>query len=251
MAMRVSRASGVSGRGWPRSASARAARLSSAASSRRRRVRTRARERSAALSSKEGFSVVAPTRTMVPSSMRGRKASCCALLKRWISSTKSRVPRPFWRRRRAASKIFFRSATPVKMALICTKARSVASARRRAMVVLPTPGGPQKTMEPRLPSASIRPSGASGPSRWSWPTTSSSRRGRRRSASGRGRLGGRGGGRPGAGVEEVGHEGDWPADWAAQAGSRGAGLSRDCRACRGGIRLESGWKLACHFFTKC
>ncbi len=114
-------------------------------------MRTRARESSAALSSKDGFSVVAPTSTMVPSSISGRKASCCALLKRWISSTKSSVPRPFWRRRRAASKIFFRSATPVKIALICTKARSVASASSRAMVVLPTPGGPQKTIEPRLP----------------------------------------------------------------------------------------------------
>ena len=46
------------------------------------------------MSSKDGFSVVAPTRTMVPSSISGRKASCCARLKRWISSTKSSVPRP-------------------------------------------------------------------------------------------------------------------------------------------------------------
>ena len=162
MPIRAARASGVSGSGWPSSASARAARLSSAASSRRCRVRTRARERSAALSSKDGFSVVAPTSTMVPSSISGRKASCWARLKRWISSTKSSVPRPLLRRRRAASKIFLRSATPVKMALIWTKARSVASASRRAMVVLPTPGGPQKTIEPRLPSASIRAERAVG-----------------------------------------------------------------------------------------
>ena len=32
-------------------------------------------------------SVVAPINTMSPASTRGRKASCCALLKRWISST--------------------------------------------------------------------------------------------------------------------------------------------------------------------
>ena len=75
------------------------ARASEAAPARPRRAgaasSTRARESSAALSSKDGFSVVAPTRTMVPSSISGRKASCWALLKRWISSTKSSVPRPF------------------------------------------------------------------------------------------------------------------------------------------------------------
>ncbi len=138
------------------------------------------------MSSKDGFSVVAPTRMIVPSSMSGRKASCCARLKRWISSTKSSVPRPLPRRRRAASNSFLRSATPVKIALIWTKARSVASARSRAIVVFPTPGGPQKMIEPSAPSASIRPSGPSGPRRCSCPTTSSSRRGRCRSASGRG-----------------------------------------------------------------
>ena len=35
----------------------------------------------------------------VPSSITGRKLSCCARLKRWISSTKSSVPRPVMRRR--------------------------------------------------------------------------------------------------------------------------------------------------------
>ena len=46
----------------------------------------------APLSSKEGFSVVAPTSVIVPSSMCGRKLSCCARLKRWISSMNSSVP---------------------------------------------------------------------------------------------------------------------------------------------------------------
>ena len=63
-------------------------------SSRALKISTRARESSAALSSKDGFSVVAPTRVMVPSSMTGRKASSWARLKRWISSTKSSVPCP-------------------------------------------------------------------------------------------------------------------------------------------------------------
>ena len=120
-----------------------------ASSSSDRNVITRARESSAALSSKDGFSVVAPTSVTVPSSITGRKLSCWARLKRWISSTKSNVPRPVMRRPRAASKTFFRSATPVKIADTCSKARSVAPARRRATVVLPVPGGPQKI---RLPS---------------------------------------------------------------------------------------------------
>ena len=47
---------------------------------------TRIRDRSAELTSKYGFSVVAPTSVIVPSSTCGRSASCWALLKRWISS---------------------------------------------------------------------------------------------------------------------------------------------------------------------
>ena len=47
---------------------------------------TRIRDRSAELTSKYGFSVVAPMSVTVPSSTCGRSASCWALLKRWISS---------------------------------------------------------------------------------------------------------------------------------------------------------------------
>ena len=39
-------------------------------------------ERSAELISKDGFSVVAPTRIILPFSTKGRNASCCALLNR-------------------------------------------------------------------------------------------------------------------------------------------------------------------------
>ena len=55
--------------------------------------------------------------------------------------------------------------TPVKMALICSKWSFVSSASSRAMVVLPTPGGPQRIMEDSAPEASIAPMGPSGPSR--------------------------------------------------------------------------------------
>ncbi len=99
--MRISaaRASSSSGRALPSSASARASSRSSASASSARKVSTRARDSSAALSSKDGFSVVAPISVTVPSSITGRKLSCWARLKRWISSTNSSVPCPVRRRR--------------------------------------------------------------------------------------------------------------------------------------------------------
>ena len=53
-----------------------------------------ARDNSAELTSNDGFSVVAPMKVMRPCSTKGRKASCCALLKRWTSSTKRIVVAP-------------------------------------------------------------------------------------------------------------------------------------------------------------
>ncbi len=47
--------------------------------------------------------------------------------------------------RAADSKTFLRSATPEKIAEICSKARSVSPASRRATVVLPVPGGPRRS----------------------------------------------------------------------------------------------------------
>ena len=74
---------------------------------------------------------------------------------------------------------------------MATKRMPTASASRRAIVVLPVPGGPHRIIEASLPAATIRPIAPSGPVRCSWPTTSSSARGRSRSASGafsRGRV---------------------------------------------------------------
>ena len=56
-----------------------------------RSTTTFARDSSAAFTSNDGFSVVAPTSTTVPASTCGSSASCCALLKRWISSMNSTV----------------------------------------------------------------------------------------------------------------------------------------------------------------
>ena len=117
---------------------------------------TLARDKSEALSSKLGFSVVAPIKVMVPSSITGKKLSCWARLKRCTSSTKSKVPWPALRRPRASSKTFLRSPTPEKIAEICTKASFVSRARRRATVVLPVPGGPQKIRLPSVPEAMSR-----------------------------------------------------------------------------------------------
>ena len=50
------------------------------------------RLRSGGLTSKNGFSVVAPISVSVPSSTAGSRASCCALEKRWISSRNRIVP---------------------------------------------------------------------------------------------------------------------------------------------------------------
>ena len=157
-----------------------------AASSSRLSTSTWARDSRAAFNSNDGFSVVAPTSVIVPSSTYGRKLSSWARLKRWISSTNRSVPCPCSRRSRACSKAFLRSATPENTADICTKVSPVAPASNRAMLVFPEPGGPHRTMELRRPEFSIRVRLPCGPTRWSWPTTSVSCRGRNRSAKGRG-----------------------------------------------------------------
>lgn len=185
MRMRLARASSSSGSGLSSACSARVRSSLRLSSSWLRNVSTRARDRRAALSSKLGFSVVAPTRMTVPSSITGRKLSCWARLKRWISSTKSSVWRPSMRRRRAVSKTFFKSATPEKIADICSNASPASPDSSRATVVLPVPGGPQKIIEPSEPLSIMRRSAPSSPVRCGWPVTSASDFGRRRSASGR------------------------------------------------------------------
>jgi hypothetical protein len=71
----------------------------------------------------------------------------------------SRVPCPTLRRDRAASKVFFKSATPENTAESCSKCRLKALDNSRAMVVLPVPGGPHRMTEVGRPFATIRPNG--------------------------------------------------------------------------------------------
>ncbi len=94
------------------------------------------------MTSKNGFSVVAPISVTSPSSTAGRSASCCALLKRWISSRKKTVRRPVRRRSSARSSIERTSARPALTADCSSNAPSAAVATMRAIVVLPVPGGP-------------------------------------------------------------------------------------------------------------
>ena len=154
------------------------------------RRKTRLRESRGAMTSNEGFSVVAPTSVMVPSSTWGRMASCCALLKRWISSMKSTVRRPARRCTRASATTLRRSATPAVTADMATIRALVSVARRRARVVLPLPGGPHRTMLGRWPE---RVSCLSTSTTRRCPTRSSKLTGRNRVA--RGALGSAPGGR--------------------------------------------------------
>ena len=164
----------------PRSSSARAA---SGPSGRRRNNVERLSN--GGLTSKNGFSVVAPMRVTRPVSTPGSSASCCDFENRWTSSRNRIVPCPRsprrWRARSSTSRTSF---TPALTALSCSKALLVWAAMAWARVVLPVPGGPQRiTDERRSASTSVR-SGWPAPNSCSCPTMSSSVRGRRRAARG-------------------------------------------------------------------
>ena len=76
-----------------------------------------------------------------------------------------RVPLPCSRSIFARSKDLRRSATPEKMADSCSKANFVSPASRRAIVVLPQPGGPQRIRLGSRPDLSIRVNVPSGPTK--------------------------------------------------------------------------------------
>src|SRR6202795_225500 len=76
------------------------------------------------------------------------------------------------------------SFMPESTALKEMKSDLVSRAIKRARVVLPQPGGPQKSMEPRLSDSICMRSGLPDPKSFSWPMNSSRVRGRMRSASG-------------------------------------------------------------------
>jgi hypothetical protein len=86
---------------------------------------------------------VAPIRVIVPLSTAGSSASCCDLLKRWISSRKRIVRWPCAPSRSfARARVARTSATEAETAESSSKAEPVTSATIRARVVFPDPGGP-------------------------------------------------------------------------------------------------------------
>ena len=137
------------------------------------------------MTEKNGFSVVAATRVTQRFSTPGSRASCWALLNRCTSSTNSTVSLPPRASSARAASIAARtSLTPAATAETSTNRRLVCWLRIEAMVVLPVPGGPHSSSDiDWSPSISWR-SGEPAARSCCCPTSSSSVRGRIRTASG-------------------------------------------------------------------
>ena len=136
------------------------------------------------MTSKLGFSVVAPIKVISPDSTCGKNASCCALLKRWISSTNKIVRKPKFQFCRACSITFSTSFLPLVTALSSINSAFTSCAIIRASVVFPVPGGPQKIKLTGSPCTTIWRNSSPLPSNCPCPITSSKLFGRIRSASG-------------------------------------------------------------------
>jgi hypothetical protein len=147
------------------------------------RVRSSERDSNGAITEKLGFSVVAAMSVMRRFSTAGSNTSCCALLNRWTSSTNSTVDRPRASSDLACSSSARTSLTPAVTALSSTKREPLVLDTTAAIVVLPTPGGPQRKTDIGCPDARRR-SGEPGPNRCCCPTISSRVVGRSRTASG-------------------------------------------------------------------
>ncbi len=137
------------------------------------------------MTSNDGFSVVAPISVTMPCSTAPNRESCCALLKRCISSMKRNgagVLKNFcflaW------SMMSRTSFTPEFMADSVKSLRSSAVATNLASVVLPTPGGPHRMNEGTLPVSMNLRKTPSLPTRCACPMYSSSVCGLSRSANG-------------------------------------------------------------------
>src|SRR3989304_2300856 len=131
-----------------------------------------------------------------------------------------------------------RAATPEETAETGSKWERVRPAMMRARVVLPEPGGPQRTIEGGSPASIALRRRRPSPTICSWPTNSSRGRGRMRAASGAWpAAGGAGGGRGGGG----GGEGEGPV-W-GPAVRTSSGMIRGCdggHSGRAGRRYNTG-----------
>ncbi len=104
-------------------------------------------ESKALLTSKLGFSVVAPIKIIVPFSTCGNKASCWALFHLWISSINKIVFLPCQSSPWALLITSLKSFKPLVTAENLIKSALVCLAIIFAKVVLPLPGGPQNIIE--------------------------------------------------------------------------------------------------------
>ena len=128
---------------------------------------------------------MAPIKVNNPLSTCGKNASCWLLLKRCTSSTNTIVRRPPCACQMLACSTASRiSLIPPSTAEIVMKCASKLCAISRAMVVLPTPGGPHKMQLCGWPDSNAMRSDMPLPSRCCWPITSPRVWGRSRSASG-------------------------------------------------------------------
>ena len=100
------------------------------------------------MTSKEGFSVVAPMSVTTPCSTAPSSESCCDFEKRWISSMKRMQRLSDFLALSMTSRMSF---TPLLIALRVKNSASMDCAINSARVVLPTPGGPQKIIDWMLP----------------------------------------------------------------------------------------------------
>ena len=144
------------------------------------------RLRSGGLTSKNGFSVVAPISVSVPSSTAGQQRVLLGLVEpvdlveeqdraaaraRRGGAGPARSPRGRPSRRRSPR------SSARRLAWWCRRRRAPAWSCR-------CPAGPRRSRCVSRSCSTRRRSGLPGPTRWSWPTTSSSVRGRSRAASG-------------------------------------------------------------------
>lgn len=111
------------------------------------RIYVRHRERSAFMTVKLGFSVVAPMRVMIPFSTHGRRTSCCDFDQRCISSRNSIVCRQsvkfLWALEMIRTTSSFFDRTPDRW----KNSASREFAMTRARLVFPHPGGHQKSID--------------------------------------------------------------------------------------------------------
>ncbi len=148
------------------------------------RIYVRQRERSALMTVKLGFSVVAPMRVIIHFSTQGRSTSCWDLLHRWISSRKRIVCRHSLKFFCAFPIIFTTSSFFARTAERWKNSASIDFEITLARLVFPHPGGHQRRIDGSRPASINFRIGLPGPIRWDCPTRSSSFSGLRREARG-------------------------------------------------------------------